>query len=546
VNLSAGVLSLLACDGMINAMRFLPTKTWLAAGINSALILIAIGFSGLQAQTPPQSNQTKPPAAPSPTPPAAEEIDPDDVIRVKTSLVSSPVLVIGRNGKFVPSLKQDEFQIFEDGVQQEVAYFAPVENPVTVALLLDTSRSALFNLVEIQDAALALVDNMRPQDQALVISFAGDITLLADVTSDRAVLRQAIRSSRPGGDTRLYDAIDLVLTKHLSSVDGRKALLLFTDGVDNASRSSNYESSALNVQRSEALIYPVQFNTYHSATKGLRGVAPVGSGFNKEDYVRADAYLHLLSDLSGTGVHPAVQISDLDRAVSKIVDELHNEYSLGYYPRAPGQPGQVRRLEVRLKQRQFVVRSRTAYVVDQNGAAMRMAKSEGLQVEPGATSAEMSLPVPVAKDSRPQLGARWICKGPNVPTDFAVAQEGLDSMCPPSTRANDQTNAWFIRKPGQVDVLCKGFVISNGREVLGVPIPTGYVVTGEAQSKSCAKSANPMLTANAWTIRLPQGRETICKGFMIPRGYVVVSQTTKAECPVTTRPKNAWVIQIKK
>jgi hypothetical protein len=253
----------------------------------------------------------------------------------------------------------------------------------------------------------------------------------------------------------------------------------------------------------------------------------------------------VLADLSGTGVYPAAQIIDLERAVSKIVDELHNEYSIGYYPKAPGQPGQVRRLDVRVNQRQLVVRSRSAYVVDRSGAAVRMAQSQSLKLETGSSPAEMSIPVAIPKDNRPELGARWVCKGPEVPTDFAVVQEGFDSKCPPSTRSVDRTNAWFIRRPGLTDTLCKGFVVLNGNEVPGAPVPTGFVVTGETQSTSCTKSKDTTQTANAWTIRLPQGRETVCKGFMIPRGYVVASETDKTECPAKTNSKNAWVIVLK-
>src|SRR5215510_6741069 len=138
---------------MRHGMKFLHGKI-----VGTALlILIATLSLGQRAQTASQSNQTKPKATPSPTPPAGEEVDPDDVIRVKTSLVTSPVLVIGRSGKFVPSLKQLDFQIFDDGVQQEIAYFAPVETPVTIVLLIDTSRSTSFSLSEIQDAAIAVV-----------------------------------------------------------------------------------------------------------------------------------------------------------------------------------------------------------------------------------------------------------------------------------------------------------------------------------------------------------------------------------------------------
>jgi hypothetical protein len=83
----------------------------------------------------------------------AQEVGPDDVIRVKTTLVNSPVLVIGRDGKFVPNLRREDFEVYENGAKQEIAYFAPVDRPFTVALVIDTSRSTVFNLQDIQHAA---------------------------------------------------------------------------------------------------------------------------------------------------------------------------------------------------------------------------------------------------------------------------------------------------------------------------------------------------------------------------------------------------------
>ncbi len=101
--------------------------------------------------TPPVQDPQKQPS------PVGEDIDPADVVRVKTTLVNSPVLVIGRDGKYVPSLRREDFEIFEDGIKQDVAYFAPVNKPFTVALLIDTSRSSRFKLQDIQVAASSFV-----------------------------------------------------------------------------------------------------------------------------------------------------------------------------------------------------------------------------------------------------------------------------------------------------------------------------------------------------------------------------------------------------
>lgn len=473
----------------------------------------------------------------------AQEVDPGDVIRVRITLVNSPVLVIGRDGKYVPNLRREDFEVFENGVKQEIAYFAPVENPFTVALMIDTSRSALFDLQDIQEAAVAFVDKMRPNDRALVVAFSNDVTVLAEPTSDHEALRNAIRSARPGGNTRVYDAMKFVLTERLAKLEGRTALILFTDGVDNDSRNATFESTLQQAARTDALIYPVQFSTYdyikaRSASTEFK--PPEGSGFSEQDYQRADVFLHQLAETAGTGVYPAFDISDLERAIASIVDELHNEYSIGYYPRTKGQPGETRTVEVRVNRPQLTVRARSGYVVDQSGAAVRTPKKETTP----APVLDSSGSIPVSRPPETsQIEGRWICKGPDAPSDHAVVQEGFVSHCPPSTRANDQTNAWLIRKPGPTDVLCKGFVMLNGREVAGAPVPAGYVVTGEVKSLKCSASSNAAVTANAWEIRLPRHNDVVCKGFPLPRGFVVAGERSAPDCPSIRGKQNAWLIR---
>lgn len=475
----------------------------------------------------------------------AQEVDPDDVIRVKTTLVNSPVLVIGRDGKYVPNLRREDFEVFENGVKQEIAYFAPVDNPFTVAILIDTSRSALFDLQDIQEAGIAFVDKMRPHDRALIVSFSNDVTVLAEPTSDREALQRAIRSARPGGNTRVYDAISFVLNERLAKIQGRTALVLFTDGVDNDSRTATFESVLQQAARAEALIYPVQFSTYDyikARSRSTKFTPPEGSGFSEQDYQRADAFLHQLAETSATGVYPAFDISDLERAISSVVDELHNEYSIGYYPRTKGQAGELRTVEVRVNRPQLVVRARTGYVIDQTGAVVRTPKKEAavVRVLDGSGSVPVSRP---PETSQPE--GRWICKGPDAPTDLVVVKEGFVSHCPPSSRRNDQTNAWFIKKPGPSEVLCKGFVVVNGREVAGAPVPSGYVVTGETKSPACVNSTNTSVTTNAWEIRLPSQNQVVCKGFPLPRGFVVINERSEPACPSTSGGKNAWVIGAK-
>ncbi len=488
-----------------------------------------------EAPKPPVLKKSKPETKP-------REVDPDDVIRIDTTLVNSPVLVIGRDGKFVPNLKSEDFRIFEDGVEQEVKYFTTVDKPFTVALLIDTSRSTSVDLESIKSAAMSFVDRMRPNDRALVMTVSGQAKVLVQPTSDQNELKRAIGSCRPEGSTRIYDALSQVIDE-LQSVEGRSAVVLFSDGVDNDSKQMTGENVLERAERSQTLMYPVKFNTwdYAKQRKQTTELNLEGSGFSKEDYVKADSFLHQLASISGTGVYPAQNISDLDYAVSAIVDELHNEYSVGYYPGTPVDPKRERKVEVRISKPQLKVRARTSYSLQPSGEVTKVPgarRSVALTNDsPGA------LPSAVDREiNKPSPETRWICKDINSPTDYVVVREAVVSRCPASARG-DQTNAWFIRRPAEKDVMCKGYLLWEGKEVAAAPVPTGYVVTGEESSNQCSKSVSNDVN-NAWAIQKPSSRIMVCKGFPLPRGFVTESEVESAGCPARNG-KNALVIKPK-
>jgi Mg-chelatase subunit ChlD len=191
-----------------------------------------------------------------------EEVGAGDVVKVDTTLVSIPVAVMDRDGKFIPDLTQANFRIWENDVEQKVAYFASTDKPFTVALLIDTSASTRYKVEEIQDAAIAFTNQLRPDDKVVVISFDDKIRGLdRQPTSDRSVLRDWILQTRIGSGTRLYDAMDLVLNQYFNRIEGRKAIVLFTDGVDTTSKHATYETTLRDAEETDALIYPVDFDT---------------------------------------------------------------------------------------------------------------------------------------------------------------------------------------------------------------------------------------------------------------------------------------------
>ncbi len=166
-----------------------------------------------------------------------------DVVRVSTSLVTVPVTVRSHEGGFIPNLRREDFRIYEDGVEQQIAHFEAADQPFTVVLVLDISDSTKIELKDIQNAAIAFVKQLQPNDRAQIVAFDKNVTTLTEATSDRQVLSDAIRRVRTGGGTSLYDAMQTVMTINQKRIGGRKAVVIFTDGIDTSSVRATYDST---------------------------------------------------------------------------------------------------------------------------------------------------------------------------------------------------------------------------------------------------------------------------------------------------------------
>jgi Ca-activated chloride channel family protein len=329
--------------------------------------------------------------------PGGETVE-GDVIRVDTSLVTIPVTVMDRYGKYVPQLRRENFKIFEDGVEQKIAYFATNDQPFTVALVIDTSGSTHFRMDDIQSAAITFVSKLKPDDSVMVISFDDRIRVFCAPTTDRNIVSRAIRQTNTGGGTRLYDAVGEVLTRHLKAVSGRKAVVLFTDGVDTTSHRESYNSTLRLAEESDAPFYSVDYDTsgmtgvfgqrLPGQMPGGRGTifgipVPVPSGpgttagGNPGDYRRAVAYLHALSDTTGGRFYSGDSIFGISQAFAWIAEELGRQYSVGYYPKVVGKAGERRAIKVRVDESNVVVKARDSYVFSNKSA-----QTTGTQKQP--------------------------------------------------------------------------------------------------------------------------------------------------------------------
>src|SRR5215831_12057059 len=396
----------------------------LAAGFVWALNSSSYAQSGRK-PPPPSQNERQSPKDPekekNSNRPLADNtpvtVDDTGTIKMDTSLVTIPVSVIDRDGKFVPSLKKRDFRLYEDGVEQDIENFNSVETPFHVVLVLDTSNSTTFKFNDIQDAAYAFIKQLRRDDQVMVVSFDSKVRFHCDFTSDYYELRRAINETRIGGSTKLYEAVDKVVDR-LEMIQGRKAIVLFTDGVDTASRRANYRNTVEKVEESGAIVYPIKYDTegdqqgggvYTPTTNpwpwpnpspapGRRrwpfsplaapllptwqspqwrfsqwpGRAPSSGGGTSDDYRRAAHYLHDLADRSGGRLYDANTLYNITQAFSNIAEELRHQYSLSYYPSNSKRDGAYRRVKVRVQEPGMIVRAREGY----RAAAEAQAKSD--------------------------------------------------------------------------------------------------------------------------------------------------------------------------
>jgi Ca-activated chloride channel family protein len=334
-------------------------------------------YSESQSTNGPSYSRKKPKDKPE----ASKKVEPtsdmsvtgdDEVIKVTTDLVTVPVSVFEKSGIYVSGLRRTDFKIFENGKEQQIAYFGNNEVGFSVVLLIDTSGSTDSKIREIQNAALEFVGNLRPIDKVMVMQFSDGVDTLCDFTSDRATIEKAIRKVSGGGATNLYRAVEAALKKkQLRQIEGRKALVLFTDGVDTYDNESGFERTLALAEEGDAVVYSAYYNTF-LAMRGIGGNGPMTGipdlsspnipGNRPQDYARGRFYLEEMARVTGGKMFRSEQ-SGLRAALDGIANELGNQYVIGFYPDAPGKEGEKRSLKVRINRANVAVRARDSYIV---------------------------------------------------------------------------------------------------------------------------------------------------------------------------------------
>ncbi len=301
----------------------------------------------------------------------------EDIINIDATLVTIPVSIHSRNGLYISDVRKEEVKIFEDGKEQEIAFFRTSEKPFTVALLIDTSPSTEYKIEEIRRAAKAFVGQLKPHDKVLVMEFDGDPQVLTETTTNRRKIYRGIDKADFGNGTSLYEAVDFAVNKRLNQIKGRKAIVLFTDGVDTVSRRASYDTNIRDVEESETIIFSIYYNTFLSNQQNGGAIGTpfptigssrnVGRGTSAEEYALGKKYLDELAAYTGGRVfRPARTPGGLTRAFEGIAEELRRQYNVGYHPETEGKIGQRKKIKVRVYRPKLVIRARDSYIVGSN------------------------------------------------------------------------------------------------------------------------------------------------------------------------------------
>ncbi|HEY7914455.1 MAG TPA: VWA domain-containing protein [Blastocatellia bacterium] len=334
--------------------------------------------------------------------------DQDDVIRLKSDLVTVTASVTDTSGRALKSLRATDFVIYEDGVRQKIEHFAATEEPFSLMLLLDISGSTAEDISLIKRAAREFIDQLRDRDRVGVIVFSRDVEVIAEFTDSRPRVEAAIESlysaqgnlthrytSKTG--TSFYDALYLAAEESpLRRAEGRKAIVCMSDGVDSTSKMKYDEVVGL-VERAEATLYFLQLNTEEVTRAGLvkprtdpgfinlsqsqvdryfdtydpnspdrqkpraTFTADELTGMNRGLYELARRDMRQTAERTGGRVYPVRSLSDLSGVYKQIADDLRTQYSIGYYPANAERDGRWREIRVEVLPKGATVRARSGY-----------------------------------------------------------------------------------------------------------------------------------------------------------------------------------------
>lgn len=291
------------------------------------------------------------------------DVDPNDVIKTETNLVSLNVSVFSSKLKmFAGLLAKEDFRVFENGQEQTVTYFASTAVPFDLVLVVDLSGSTHEKRSLIKKSTLRFIEAARPADRLAIVTFSGTTNLISPLTLDRAQLAGSVLNMEGGGDSHVWDAVKFALDDVLGpkTPERRRAVVLMSDGVDgllvrfarNTGSNTSFADLVEQVRQTDALIVPIYLDTEKD----------FGYSEMKDSYENARRALNLLADESGGSYYRAGKISDLNGVYEQVINDLGKVYSLGYKPTNTTHDSTWRAVNVSIVNRtDLVARTRPGY-----------------------------------------------------------------------------------------------------------------------------------------------------------------------------------------
>ena len=281
---------------------------------------------------------------------------PTPAFRAGVDVVSLNVTVSDLDGRFITNLDQTNFQVYEDGVQQNVTFFTKTQLPIALAMLIDTSASMDEKMATAQEAAIGFSQRLRPEDLVEIVDFDSRVNILQTFTNDAVELEQAIQQTSAGGSTSLYNAIYISL-RELSKAPlrradvRREAIIVLSDGEDTSSLVT-FDEVLEQAKRSETAIYSIGLQSDDSRSR---------VGFREADFVLRQ----LAQETGGRAFFPN-EVDELPKIYQEISDELSSQYSVGYISGNPLRNGQWRRIVVRVDRESIEARAKQGYYAPKN------------------------------------------------------------------------------------------------------------------------------------------------------------------------------------
>ncbi len=315
--------------------------------------VMSSGASVIAAQEP------APAPAQQANPPVTDPQDPRYRLNVQVELVNVTATVLDESGKYMDGLKLEDFQVYEDGLEQKISFFShDLRVPLSIGVLIDSSGSMRHKLQQALQTVREIALALSPQDEMFVISFNSDVNVRQTFTTNMSEVQRSMRDIKSGGETAAYDAIRLGMEQMKSARHNKKILLWVTDGFDTKSRINAAQVEDV-LKRSEVLVYAIGIDDDDEDPLALRRT-------------RYHIYHYMLGRLTSISGGRAFRLFTgrnyaLNSLAAVLLEELHQQYTLSYYPTSPADKDTWHQVDVKVKKTGSQIRHRTGYYINQAG-----------------------------------------------------------------------------------------------------------------------------------------------------------------------------------